>query len=66
MLKSFSTSSSGLTDVLRVQQQTLDYEFRQVEAIADFNTAIAWLKRLMALELHRNTIKLDGNTMEIN
>jgi outer membrane protein TolC len=48
MLKSFSTSSSGLTDVLRVRQQTLDYELRQVEAIADFNTAIAWLKRLMA------------------
>jgi outer membrane protein TolC len=48
MLKSFSTSSSGLTDVLRVQQQTLDYELKQVEAIADFNTAVAWLKRLMA------------------
>ena len=48
MLKSFSTSSSGLTDVLRVRQQTLDYEFRQVEAVADFNIAIAWLKRLMA------------------
>lgn len=48
MLKSFSASSSGLTDVLRVCQQTLDYELKQVEAIADFNTAIAWLKRLMA------------------
>ena len=48
MLKSFSTSSSGLTDVLRVRQQTLDYELRQAEAVADFNTAIAWLKRLMA------------------
>jgi outer membrane protein TolC len=48
MLKSFSTSSSSLTDVLRVRQQTLDYELRQVDAIADFNTAIAWLKRLMA------------------
>jgi outer membrane protein TolC len=48
MLKSFSTSSSELTDVLRVRQQTLEYELRQVEAIADFNTAIAWLKRLMA------------------
>jgi len=46
MLKSFSTSSSGLTDVLRVRQQTLDYELRQVEAVADFNTAIAWLKKL--------------------
>ena len=48
MLKSFSTSSSELTDVLRIRQQTLDYELRQVEAVADFNTAIAWLKRLMA------------------
>ena len=48
MLNSFSTSSVGLTDVLRVRQQTLDYELRQVEAVADFNTAIAWLKRLMA------------------
>jgi outer membrane protein TolC len=48
ILKSFSASSSGLTDVLRVRQQTLDYELRQVEALADLNTAIAWLKRLMA------------------
>jgi outer membrane protein TolC len=50
MLKSFSTSSSALTDVLRVRQQTLDYELRQTEALADFNTAIAWLKRLGNLE----------------
>jgi outer membrane protein TolC len=48
MLKSFSTSSSGLTDVLRVRQQMLEYEFRQVEAVADYNTASAWLNRLMA------------------
>ena len=48
ILKNFSTSSSGLTDVLRVRQQTLDYELKQIEALADFNTAIAWLKRLMA------------------
>lgn len=48
ILKSFSTSSSGLTDVLRVRQQTLDYEFKQIEAVADLNTSIAWLKRLMA------------------
>jgi len=48
ILKSFSASSSGLTDVLRVRQQMLDYELRQVEAVADYNTAIAWLNRLMA------------------
>ena len=48
LLKSFSVSASALTDVLRIRQQTFDYELKQVEAIADFNTAIAWLKRLMA------------------
>ncbi len=48
IMKSFAVSSSGLTDVLRVQQQTLDYELKQVEATADLNTAVAWLKRLTA------------------
>lgn len=48
ILKDFSTSSAELTDVLRVRQQALEYDFKKVEAIADFNTAIAWIKRLMA------------------
>lgn len=51
MLKSFSVSGSALSDVLRVRQQTLDYEFKQVEAVADLNTAIAWLRRLGNLEV---------------
>ncbi|MCX6256867.1 MAG: TolC family protein [Bacteroidia bacterium] len=46
MIKNFSSSSSDLTDILRVRQQSLDYEYRQMEAVADFNTSIAWLKRL--------------------
>jgi outer membrane protein TolC len=46
MLKSFTVSNSPLSDVLRIRQQTLDYELKQVEAAADENTAIAWLKRL--------------------
>jgi outer membrane protein TolC len=52
MLKNFSVSTSELTDVLRIRQQTLDYELKQVEAVADFNTAIAWLKRLGNLEIN--------------
>jgi outer membrane protein TolC len=48
MLKSFATSASSLTDILRIRQQTLDYEFKQVEAVVDYNTSTAWLKRLMA------------------
>jgi hypothetical protein len=54
MIKSFAVSGSGLTDLLRVQQQTLDYDYKQVEAVADFNTAIAWLKRLGALQVVEN------------
>jgi outer membrane protein TolC len=48
MLKSFSASGSSLTDILRIQQQTIDYELKQVEAVADYNISIAWLTRLMA------------------
>jgi len=38
--------------VLRIRQQTLDYEFKQVEAVTDYNTAIAWIKRLMAFSIN--------------
>ncbi len=48
LLKSFASSGSGLTDLLRIRQQTLDYETKQIEAISDNNTSIAWIKRLMA------------------
>ena len=49
LLKSFASSGSSLTDILRVRQQTLDYNYKQVEAVADYNTSIAWIKRLMAI-----------------
>lgn len=49
LFKSFASSSASLTDILRVRQQTLDYEYKQTEAVADYNTSIAWLKRLMTL-----------------
>ncbi|MCX6236148.1 MAG: TolC family protein [Bacteroidia bacterium] len=48
MFKSFASSGVDLTDILRVRQQTFDYEYKQTEAVADYNTSIAWLKRLMA------------------
>ena len=52
MLKSFSVSASDLADVLRVQQQKLDYEIKKTEAVTDLNTSIAWLKRLGNLEMY--------------
>jgi outer membrane protein TolC len=50
MIKRFAVSGNALTDILRIQQQTLDYKYKQVEAIADNNTAIAWMKRLLAFQ----------------
>lgn len=48
MVKKFSVSDVILADILRVREQYLDYGFKQIEAAADYNTAIAWIKRLMA------------------
>lgn len=48
LMRSFSASGAGLTDLLRVRQQTLDYELRKIEAVADYNTAVSRLQRLMA------------------
>ena len=50
MIQRFSVSGSGLTDILRIRQQTLDYDYKKVEALTDYNTATAWLKRLMAFQ----------------
>ncbi len=52
MFKSFASAGTDLTDILRVRQQTLDYEYRQVEAVVDYNTAIAWLKKLNCIEVN--------------
>ncbi|MFT3740872.1 MAG: TolC family protein [Breznakibacter sp.] len=50
MTKSFSASGTGLTDVLLIRQQLLDYDTKLAEAIADYNTAVAWLMKLSAQE----------------
>ncbi len=51
LLKGYSAATSDLTDVLRLQQQALDYHLGLVDAIADRNIAVARLNRLMAAEL---------------
>jgi len=45
-MKNFSSSASGLTDILLIRQQLLDYELKNVEAVTDYNKAEAWIKRL--------------------
>ena len=48
MMKSFASSGTQLSDLLRISQQKLDYQYRKTEAVADHNTAVAWIRRLMA------------------
>lgn len=56
-IKTFSSSTSGLSDIFRIRQQLLDYELKQVEAVVDFNKAGAWIKRLIIPELPPNPLK---------
>ncbi len=49
-LASFSSSGADLSEVLRIRQQTLDYDFKAIEALVDYNTAVAWLKRLGGIQ----------------
>jgi outer membrane protein TolC len=46
MVRSFSVSGAGLTDILQVQRQNLDYEQKKTEAAADYNIAVAQIKRI--------------------
>lgn len=41
LITSFSAGSTDFVEVLRMQQQLLDYQFKQVEAVVDKNTSIA-------------------------
>lgn len=48
LIKSYSGSGVGLTDLLLLQQQTLNYELLKIQAVADHNNAIAKLQQLMS------------------
>jgi outer membrane protein TolC len=57
VIKDFSSAAAELTEVLRVRQQTFDYELKQAKAVADYNTAVAWLRKLGNLEI----VEINGN-----
>jgi hypothetical protein len=57
LIRSYSASTSDLTEVLRSRQQTYEYELKQSEALTDFNIAVAWMRRLGSLEINRNKWK---------
>lgn len=47
LLAEFETSGSGYEEVLRMQAKVLDYGFKHIEAIVDYNTSVALVEKLM-------------------
>jgi len=47
LLSGFTTTGNDFEEVLRMQIKVLDYGFNHVEAIVDYNTAVAMAEKLM-------------------
>lgn len=57
ILKEFITGKSDLSNVIQVQRQLLDYQLRKAEALANYNTMVVSIKKLLAenkYELSKN------------
>ena len=49
--REFSAGSATLTDVIGVERQLLDYRLKKSEAVADYNTRVAGIEKLIARSL---------------
>jgi outer membrane protein TolC len=47
LLSAFTTTGTAFEEVLRMQSKVLDYGFKHIEAITDYNTACAMAEKLM-------------------
>lgn len=47
LLSGFSNTGTGYEEVLRMQYRVLDYGFKYIEAITDYNTSVALAEKLM-------------------
>ncbi len=54
VLQEFVSAKSDLTNVIQVQRQLLDYQLRQAEAIAEYNTIVASIRKLHSFHKSNN------------
>jgi outer membrane protein TolC len=47
LIVQYSTEGSNFEEVLRMQQQLLDYRFKYLDALIDVNISVAMMERLM-------------------
>lgn len=50
-LLEFVSGKNDLSNIIQIQRQLLDYQLKKSEAIADYNTQVAAIKKLMSFEL---------------
>jgi outer membrane protein TolC len=51
VIREFATGKSDLSAVIQVQRQLLEYELKQSDAIAVYNTMVANIQKLISMEL---------------
>lgn len=52
MVREFSAGVSSLTDIIQVERQLLDYSLKKSEAVAEYNTRVAGMEKLVATSLN--------------
>lgn len=53
MAQEFSTGAASLTDVIQVERQMLDYNLKKSESIAEYNTKVAGIEKLISTTIHK-------------
>lgn len=54
VVQEFISAKSDLTNVIQVQRQLLDYQLREAEAIAEYNTRVASIRKLRSFNTSNN------------
>jgi outer membrane protein TolC len=54
VVQEFVSAKSDLTNVIQVQRQLLDYQLRKTEAIAEYNTKVASIRKLLSFNSSNN------------
>lgn len=57
LVQEFVSGKTDLTDVIQVQRQLLDYRLKKAEAVAEYNTMVASIQKLVSFNaLHDNVL----------
>ena len=52
MLREFSAGTTSLTDIIQLERQLLDYSLKKSEAVAEYNTLVAGLEKLVSTSVN--------------